>query len=94
MLVLSVLLLLANCKPKPHYEIVIRNGLLVDGTGAPGFKGDIAISGDTIAALGELDKVTADRERLQEVIAWEGTSWKEIYAFLAAPERQVQSSSR
>ena len=35
------------------------------------------------------DEVTADRERLQEVIAWEGTSWKEIYAFLAAPERQV-----
>ncbi len=61
-LVLSVLLLLANCKPKPHYEIVIRNGLLVDGTGAPGFKGDIAISGDTIALLGELGKVTADRE--------------------------------
>ncbi len=60
-LLLSVFFLLANCKPKPHYDVVIRNGLIVDGTGATGFKGDVAISGDTIAALGELGNVTADQ---------------------------------
>ena len=42
--VLSLLLLLANCKPKPHYDIVIRNGLIVDGTGSPlDTQGDVAI---------------------------------------------------
>ncbi len=61
-LLLSVLLLLANCKPKPHYDIVIRNGLIVDGTGVAGYQGDVAISGDTIAALGELGNASADQE--------------------------------
>lgn len=55
-------LLIFNCKPKPHYDIVIRNGLILDGTGVPGYKGDVAISGDTIAALGNLESVTADLE--------------------------------
>ena len=55
-------LLLIQCKPKPHYEILIRNGLIVDGTGVPAYKGDVAISGDTIAALGELENTTADQE--------------------------------
>ncbi|MGA9270105.1 MAG: serine hydrolase, partial [Lutimonas sp.] len=55
-------LLLIHCKPKPHYEVLIRNGLIVDGTGSPGFKGDVAINGDTIAALGNLEGATADQE--------------------------------
>lgn len=57
-----LLILLVHCKPKPHYEILIRNGLIVDGTGVPAYKGDVAISGDTIAALGELENTTADQE--------------------------------
>lgn len=42
------------------YDLVIRNGTLVDGTGAPGRTGDIAVSGDRIAELG---KVTAKGAR-------------------------------
>ena len=34
------------------YDIVIRNGRVVDGTGKPEFKADIAIQGDRIAAIG------------------------------------------
>ncbi|HEY3115177.1 MAG TPA: amidohydrolase family protein, partial [Chloroflexota bacterium] len=34
------------------FDLVIRNGMVVDGTGAPGFAGDIAIEGDRIAAVG------------------------------------------
>lgn len=34
------------------YDIVIRNGTIIDGSGGPGFKGDIAVSGKTIAAVG------------------------------------------
>ena len=36
------------------YDLVIRNGHIYDGTGNPWFVGDIAIQGDTIAAMGKL----------------------------------------
>jgi N-acyl-D-amino-acid deacylase len=35
-------------------DILIRNGRIVDGTGNPWFPGDVAIEGDTIAAVGNL----------------------------------------
>jgi N-acyl-D-amino-acid deacylase len=35
-----------------RYDILIRNGTLFDGTGAPGVSGDLAISGDMIVAVG------------------------------------------
>ncbi len=34
------------------HDIVIRGGTLVDGTGAPGFTGDLAIDGDRISQVG------------------------------------------
>ena len=37
------------------FDLIIRNGTIVDGTGAPSFKGDIAIQGDRIAAVGKVD---------------------------------------
>ena len=36
------------------YDVIIRNGTIVDGTGAPAFTGDVAISGDRIAAVGHV----------------------------------------
>ena len=36
----------------PHYDVLIRNGTLVDGTGGPSRRADIAISGERIAAVG------------------------------------------
>jgi N-acyl-D-amino-acid deacylase len=35
-------------------DLIIRNGTIVDGTGAAPFKGDIAIDGDRIVAVGEV----------------------------------------
>ena len=43
-------------------DIVIRHGTLVDGTGGPPRAADVAISGDRIAAVGDLGAVAADRE--------------------------------
>ena len=36
------------------YDLVIRRGLVVDGTGAEPFVGDVAIKGDRIAAVGHV----------------------------------------
>jgi N-acyl-D-aspartate/D-glutamate deacylase len=36
------------------HALVIRNGLIVDGTGGPRFEGDVAIDGGLIAAIGNI----------------------------------------
>jgi N-acyl-D-aspartate/D-glutamate deacylase len=36
------------------HDLVIRNGTIVDGTGRPAFRGDLAIDGDRIAAVGDV----------------------------------------
>jgi N-acyl-D-amino-acid deacylase len=36
----------------PEYDLIIRNGRIIDGTGAPASDGDLAIAGDRIAAVG------------------------------------------
>jgi len=43
-----------------RYDLLIRGGTLVDGTGAPRRRGDLAIRADRIAAVGDVDG-TADR---------------------------------
>ena len=37
------------------YDLVIKNGSIVDGSGIPGFSGDIAVKGDRIAAVGKVE---------------------------------------
>jgi len=39
-----------------QYDVVIRNGLVVDGTGRAGFNADVAINGDRVAFVGRLPK--------------------------------------
>jgi len=36
------------------FDILIRNGQIVDGSGDPGFRGDVGIIGDTVAEIGDL----------------------------------------
>src|SRR5579862_9960838 len=43
------------------YDLVIRNGHIIDGTGSPWYSGDIGIRGGRIAALGKLDGASAKR---------------------------------
>src|SRR5436190_22526271 len=43
------------------YDILIRGGHIVDGTGNPWFAGDVAIRNGRIAAVGRLPMATASR---------------------------------
>ncbi len=52
----------APAAPAPRYDLIIRHGLIVDGTGAPRFTGDIAITGGRIARIGNLARATATAE--------------------------------
>ena len=44
------------------YDLVIRNGMIVDGSGNPWFKGDVAVRGERIVGLGRVPAGTARRE--------------------------------
>ena len=43
-------------------DLVIRHGALIDGTGSPPRRADVAVSGDRIVAVGDLGAVVAERE--------------------------------
>jgi N-acyl-D-amino-acid deacylase len=43
-------------------DLIIRDALLIDGSGAPGVRGDLAVKDDRIAAIGDLARVKAGRE--------------------------------
>src|SRR5580693_6936019 len=45
----------------PGYDIVIKNGLIFDGTRAPRYRGDIAIRDGIIAAVGHIPETDAAR---------------------------------
>lgn len=45
------------------YDVLLHGGRVVDGTAAPPFRADVAVAGDTVAAVGRLDGVDA-AERL------------------------------
>src|SRR5215208_4296350 len=45
-----------------RYDLVIRNGRIVDGTGNPWVHGDVAVRGDRIVAVGRVPAGPAARE--------------------------------
>jgi dihydroorotase/N-acyl-D-amino-acid deacylase len=55
---LPVLLFAAALQP---YDLVIRNGHIIDGTGSPWYAADLAIRDGRIAAIGKLDGAPAKR---------------------------------
>ncbi len=45
---------LGACTSPVEHELILRNGTIVDGIGAPSFVGDLAINDDRITAVGDL----------------------------------------
>ncbi len=55
-------LLLVSCattKPSAPLDLKITHGRILDGTGAPWYRGDIGVKGDTIEAIGDLSATAA-----------------------------------
>ena len=54
-ILLSLLtLILLGWGKQPDYDVIIRNGIIYDGSGGKSYKADLAINGDTITAVGDL----------------------------------------
>src|SRR6478752_9734885 len=45
-----------------HYDLIIRNAVIVDGTRAPRFEGDIGVTAGRFAKIGRLAGAKAERE--------------------------------
>jgi N-acyl-D-aspartate/D-glutamate deacylase len=56
-----LLILPAACGDTPAYDLVLRNGKIVDGTGNPWYHGDVAVRGDRIVAVGRVPPAPARR---------------------------------
>jgi N-acyl-D-amino-acid deacylase len=52
LLTLLLTALVWSCAGEPDYDLIVRGGTIYDGSGDPGFIGDVAISGDRIAYVG------------------------------------------
>lgn len=51
----------ANAENAEAYDVIIRGGHILDGTGNPWYAADIGIRGDKIAAIGKLDHASAKK---------------------------------
>ena len=54
--------LVAGCSSPQTFDVLIKNGQLVDGSGGAAYTADLGINADTIAAIGNLQNATAKTE--------------------------------
>jgi len=51
---LVTVVLLAGCAPSPHYDLIIRNGLVLDGSGSEAVEADVAIHDGRFVEIGDI----------------------------------------
>ena len=64
--VLAICLLVPTVAAQESFDIVIRGGRVVDGSGNPWVRADIGIVGDRITRIGDLSSAAAKREILAD----------------------------
>ena len=52
---LILIFLIFSCSSHKDYDILIKNGIIADGSGNPTYIGSVGINADTIAAVGKLE---------------------------------------
>jgi N-acyl-D-amino-acid deacylase len=62
LLSLALLLLAADAPAAPQYDLIVRGGVVIDGSGNPWFRGDVAVAGDRIVAVAPTIEAAAVRE--------------------------------
>src|SRR5215210_339056 len=77
----SLILWLISCAATfgADYDLMIRNGRIIDGTGNPWFYGDVAMKGDRVAAIGtvsgsarrEIDEYRPSLLRPEHMAGWQ-----------------------
>ncbi len=75
------------------YDITIRNAVIIDGSGLPAYRADIAIKGDRIAAIGKLDGKTKQTINARGLTVIPGIIDPHSHADLIlplAPKRQAE----
>ena len=55
------LALLSSCSPQPSYDLIIEQGAVIDGSGAPAREADVGILDGKFAAIGDLASAGAER---------------------------------
>ena len=60
--IIILLLLFVGCSQPQNFDVLIKNGQIVDGSGKPSYIGAVGINADTIAAVGDLGDATGTTE--------------------------------
>ena len=53
--VIGLVMAVTNCQREPEYDVVLRGGTVFDGSGEPGVIADVAIDGERIVGVGDVD---------------------------------------
>jgi N-acyl-D-amino-acid deacylase len=61
LLPLVILTMLLTTSQTPQYDLLIKRGRIVDGSGSPGYIADVAIKNDRIVKIGQLSQAHATR---------------------------------
>jgi len=59
---LFLVLFFSFCNAQKQFDVLLRNGIIYDGSGNKSYKGDVGINADTIAAIGDLSKAKGRTE--------------------------------
>jgi N-acyl-D-amino-acid deacylase len=58
---LTITMLFTPSSQEPQFDLLIRNGRIVDGSGRAGYVADLAVKGDRIVSIGNLSQTKAAR---------------------------------